>query len=175
MGLGLIGRHLYHLALENDDLEIVAVADIGKPEVLQYLLKSDGIDEPPSELRNNYLINEKFRTRMLQLARPGEVPWDVLGVDCIIDATGRYRLREHMEAHVRAGAGRVLFASFPAEPLGRIVISGIKQSGALRDDRVLSPGSATSNPFALLLHALDRALGVDCAVMTTGHAHKSDQ
>jgi glyceraldehyde 3-phosphate dehydrogenase len=77
MGLGLIGRHLYHLALESDDSEIVAVADIGKPEILQYLLKSDGVEEPTSELRDNYLINEKFRTRMLQLARPGEVPWDV--------------------------------------------------------------------------------------------------
>ena len=80
MGLGLIGRHLYHLALESDDSEIVAVADIGKPEILQYLLKSDGVEEPTSELRDNYLINEKFRTRMLQLARPGEVPWPAGGL-----------------------------------------------------------------------------------------------
>ncbi|MBI2229340.1 MAG: glyceraldehyde-3-phosphate dehydrogenase, partial [Deltaproteobacteria bacterium] len=102
MGLGQIGRHLYHLALESDDCEIVAVADIGKPEILQYLLKSDGVEEPTSELRDNYLINEQFRTRMLQLARPGEVPWDVLNVDCVVDATGRYRRRQDMEAHLRA-------------------------------------------------------------------------
>lgn len=175
MGLGLIGRHLYHLALENDDLEIVAVADIGKPEILQYLLKSDGVDEPPSELRDNYLINEKFQTRMLQLARPGEVPWDVLGVDCIIDATGRYRLREHMEAHLRAGARRVVLASLPAEPIDRVVIPGINESSAVRNDRLVSAGSATTNAFALLLHALDRALGVECASMTTVHAYTSDQ
>jgi glyceraldehyde 3-phosphate dehydrogenase (phosphorylating) len=175
MGLGLIGRHLYHLALENDDLEIVAVADIGKPEVLQYLLKSDGVDEPPSELRDNYLINEKFRTRMLQLARPGEVPWDVLGVDCIIDATGRYRRREHMEAHLRAGAGRVILASLPAEPIDRVVIPGINERSAVRNDKLISAGSATTNAFALLLQALDRALGVDCASMTTVHAYTSDQ
>lgn len=175
MGLGLIGRHLYHLALENDDLEIVAVADIGKPEIIQYLLNSDGVDEPPCELRDNYLINEKFRTRMLQLAKPGEVPWDVLGVHCIIDATGRYRRREHMEAHLRAGAGRVILASLPAEPIDRIVISGINEGSAVSSDKLISAGSATTNAFALLLHSLDQALGVDCASMTTVHAYTSDQ
>ncbi|HME60787.1 MAG TPA: glyceraldehyde 3-phosphate dehydrogenase NAD-binding domain-containing protein, partial [Candidatus Binatia bacterium] len=63
MGLGQIGRHLYHLALESDDIEIVAVADIGKPEIIEYLLKSDGVDEPSCKLYDNYLINTKFRTR----------------------------------------------------------------------------------------------------------------
>lgn len=175
MGLGQIGRQIYHLALENDDIEIAAVADIGKPEIIQYLLKSDGVDEPPSEFRDNYLINKKFRTRMLQLARPGEVPWDVLGVDCIVDATGRYRRREHMEAHLRAGAGRVILASLPAEPIDRIVIPGINESSAVSQDKLVSAGSATTNAFALLLQSLDQALGVECASMTTVHCYTSDQ
>ena len=175
MGLGQIGRQIYHLALENDDIEIAAVADIGKPEIIQYLLKSDGVDEPPCEFRDNYLINKKFRTRMLQLARPGEVPWDVLGVDCIVDATGRYRRREHMEAHLRAGAGRVILASLPAEPIDRIVIPGINESSALSHDKLVSAGSATTNAFALLLQSLDQALGVECASMTTVHCYTSDQ
>jgi glyceraldehyde-3-phosphate dehydrogenase/erythrose-4-phosphate dehydrogenase len=82
MGLGQIGRHLYHLARETDDIEIVAVADIGKPEIIQYLLSSDGVDddigkpeiiqyllssdgvdEPPCELQDNYLINESEGSR----------------------------------------------------------------------------------------------------------------
>src|ERR1051325_9588459 len=91
MGLGQIGRQLYHLALERDDVEIVAGADIGKPEIIEYLLRSDGVDEPSCRLQDNYLINEKFRTRMLQLARPEEVPWDVIGVDCVVDAPRRCR------------------------------------------------------------------------------------
>jgi len=175
MGLGLIGRHLYHLALESNDAEIVAVADIGKPEILQYLLKSDGVEEPTSELRDNYLVNEKFRTRMLQLARPGEVPWDVLNVDCVVDATGRYRRRQDMEAHLRAGAGRVILTALPAEPVDRIVIPGINESSAASADKMISAGSATTNAFALALRSLDRALGVDYASMTTVHAYSSDQ
>jgi glyceraldehyde 3-phosphate dehydrogenase len=175
MGLGQIGRQLYHLALENDDVEIAAIADIGKPEIIEYLLKSDGVDEPPCELRDNYLINKKFRARMLQLARPGEVPWDVLGVDCIVDATGRYRRREHMESHLRAGAGRVILASLPAEPIDRILIPGINESSAVSTDKLISAGSATTNAFALLLHSIDQALGVECASMTTVHCYTSDQ
>ena len=175
MGLGQIGRHLYHVALEGEDVEIVAVADIGKPEVLEYLLRSDGIEEPACKLQNNYLINEKFRTRMLQIARPEEVPWDVLNVDCVVDATGRYRRRRDMEAHLRAGAPRVILASLPAEPIDRIVIPGINEAAASSADRMISAGSATTNAFALLLHSLDRALGVDCASMTTVHAYSSDQ
>lgn len=175
MGLGQIGRHLYHLALENEDIEIAAVADIGKPEIIHYLLKSDGLDEPSCELRDNYLVNEKFRTRMLQLARPGDVPWDLLGVDCVVDATGRYRRRKDMEAHLRAGAGRVILASLPAEPIDRVVIPGINEASAVSEDRLISAGSATTNALALLLQSLDKALGVDCASMTTVHAFTSDQ
>ena len=175
MGLGQIGRHLYHLALEKDDIEIVAVADIGKPEIIQYLLSSDGVDEPSCELHDNYLINEKFRTRMLQLARPEEVPWDVLNVHCVIDATGRYRGRQDMEAHLRAGAGRVILASLPAESIDRIVVPGINEGSAAATDKMISAGSATTNAFALLLQSLDQALGVDCASMTTVHAYSSDQ
>ena len=175
MGLGQIGRHLYHLALENDDIEIPAVADIGKPEIIHYLLKSDGLDGPRYELRDNYLVNEKFRTRMLQLARPGDVPWDVFGVDCVIDATGRYRRREYLEAHLRTGAGRVILASLPADPVDRVVIPGISEGSAVSEDRLISAGSATTNALALLLQTLDKALGVDCASMTTVHAYSSDQ
>ncbi len=175
MGLGLIGRHLYHLVLEDDDIEIAVVADIAKPEILYYLLNSNSLDGPCCELRGNYLINEKFRTRMLQLARPGDVPWDVLGVDCVIDATGRYRRREYLEAHLRTGAGRVILASLPTDPVDRVVIPGINEGSAVREDRLISAGSATTNAFALVLHSLDKALGVDCASMTTVHAYSSDQ
>ena len=175
MGLGQIGRHLYHLALENDDIEIVAVADIGKPEIIEYLLKSDGMEEPSCELQDNYLISEKFRTRMLQLARPEEVPWDVMNVDCVVDATGRYRRRRDMEAHLRAGAKRVILASLPAESIDRIVIPGINEVQATRTDKMISAGSATTNAFALLLQSLDQTLGVDCASLTTVHAYSSDQ
>jgi glyceraldehyde 3-phosphate dehydrogenase len=175
MGLGQIGRHLYRLAMESDDLEIVAVADIAKAEILHYLFQSEHADGPRCELDGNYLINEKFRTRMLQIARPGEVPWDVLGVDCVIDATGRYRRREYLETHLRTGARRVFLASLPADAIDRVIIPGINEASAASRDTLVSAGSATTNALALVLHTLDQALGVDWASMTTVHAYSSDQ
>jgi glyceraldehyde 3-phosphate dehydrogenase len=175
MGLGQIGRHLYRLALESDDLEITAVADIGKPEILHYLLRSEDADGPRCELEGNYLVNDKFRTRMLQIAKPGEVPWDVLGVDSVIDSTGRYRRREYLETHLRTGARRVYLASLPADAVDRVIIPGINEASAASGDRLVSAGSATTNALALVLHTLDRALGVDWASMTTVHAYSSDQ
>jgi len=175
MGLGQIGRHLYHLALETDDIEIVAVADIGKPDIIEYLLNSDVREKRRCKLRDNYLINDKFQTRMLQLARPEEVPWDMMAVDCVVDATGRYRHRRDMEGHLRAGAKRVILASLPADPVDRVVIPGLNQRQAEASDKMVSAGSATTNAFALLLQTLDEALGVECASMTTVHAYSSDQ
>ena len=159
MGLGQIGRHLYQLAAESDDIEIVAVADIGKPEILHYLLKSDNADAPQCELHDNYLVNNKFRTRMLQIAKPGDVPWDIFGVDCVIDATGRYRRREYLETHLQAGAGRVILASLPAESIDRVLVPGINEASAVSGDRLISAGSATTNALALILYFLDAALG----------------
>jgi len=175
MGLGQIGRQLYHLALEKDDIEIVAVADIGKPEIIEYLLQSDGMEEPSCKLQNNYLTNKKFRTRMFQLARPEEVPWDIMNVDGVVDATGRYRRRRDIEGHLRAGAKRVILASLPAEPIDRIVIPGINEGNAAGADKMISAGSATTNAFAILLQSLDQSLGVDYASLTTVHAYSSDQ
>jgi len=174
MGLGQIGRHLYQLAAESDDLEIVAIADIGKPEILHYLLKSD-TDAAQCELHDNYLVNEKFRTRMLQIAKPGDVPWEVFGVDCVIDATGRYRRREYLETHLQSGARRVILASLPADPIDRVVVPGINEASAVSADKLISAGSATTNALALILYFVDEALGIDCASMTTVHAYSSDQ
>src|SRR5258706_6663687 len=154
MGLGQIGRHLYQLAAESDDIEIVAAADIGKPEILHYLLKSDAADAPPCELHDNYLVNPKFRTRMLQIAKPGDVPWEVFGVDCVIDATGRYRRREYLETHLQAGAGRVILASLPAEPIDRVLVTGINEASAVSSDRLISAGLATPHGPGRLLRFL---------------------
>ena len=175
MGLGQIGRLLHRLALESDDVEIVAAADIGKPEIIEYLLKSDGMDGPACKLEDNYLVTDKFCTRMLQLARPEDVPWDVVQVDCVVDATGRYRERRDIEGHLRAGAPRVVLTSLPADPLDRIVIPGVNEGEARVTDKSISAGSATTNAFALLLQSLDQSLGVECASLTTVHAYSSDQ
>jgi len=175
IGLGQIGRQIFRLAAAAPDLEVVAVADIGKPEVLRYLLETTGEDAFPCRLEGNFLHGPAVSARMLQLAMPGDVPWDAFGVDCVIDATGRYRHREHAERHLEAGAGRLIYATLSDGQPDRLLVPGINDAEASALDRIVSAGSPTTNALALLLDALDRGFGVEYAGMTTIHAYTSDQ
>jgi glyceraldehyde 3-phosphate dehydrogenase len=174
MGLGQIGRQIYRLAAAAPDLDVVAVADIGKPAVLQYLLETGADDGFSCRVEGNFLRGEGFSTRMLQLVAAGDVPWDAFGVDCVIDATGRYRNRAHAELQLAAGGRRVIYATL-AEAVDRVLVPGLNEAEATADDRVVSAGSPTTNALALLLDALDRGLGVEYAAMTSIHAYTSDQ
>ena len=100
MGFGQTGRQIYELASRSDDVEVVAIADIGQPEILYYLLEAE-VEEPQRhELQGNFLVNPRFRSRLMQIDRPLEMPWDIFAVDIVIDATGKFRERQHMEAHL---------------------------------------------------------------------------
>jgi glyceraldehyde 3-phosphate dehydrogenase len=175
MGLGQIGRQIFRLAAAAEDLDVVAVADIGKPDVLRYLLESSRDESFACRLEGNHLRGEGFCARMLQLVAPGDVPWDAFGVDCVIDVTGRYRQRAHAMRQLAAGGQRVIYGTLTAEAPDRLLVPGINDAAASAADRMVSAGSPTTNALALLLDALDRAFGIDYATMTTIHAYSSDQ
>lgn len=175
MGFGQIGRQLYHLAAASEDLQIVAVSDIGAPDVLHYLLSTDSGEPGGCELRGNYLVNDRFQTRMMQADRPGEVPWDVFDVDIVIDATNRFKSALHMQAHLDSGAPRVLISQLPEEKIDRVVLVGLNDDSVDGGDRMISAGSATTSALALALKIVDDAIGVEAASMTTVHAYSSDQ
>ena len=176
MGFGQIGRHLYRLALESDDVEISAICEIGDPTIIHYLLEMEGIDGIDCRLQGNYLTNSRFSTRMLPAARPAEVPWDVFDVDFVVDATRVHNKVEDMQAHLDAGAGRVLISMLPDSSIDRIVMPGINLNSISLSDRMICAGSATTGALAILLHTLDSAgLTIDMAFMTTVHAYTSDQ
>ncbi len=175
MGFGNIGRHLYHLAAESDDLEVVAVSDVAAPDVLHYLLKTDAVPGENCLLENRYLINSKFKTRILNCATPDLVPWDAFDVDFVVDATHLFNTPEHMQAHLDNGAQRVIIAALPDNAIDRLVIPGINIKSIQTSDRMISAGSATTDALAMLLNSLDQALGIQYASMTSIHAYSSDQ
>ena len=175
MGFGQTGRQLYDLASAQDDVEIVALADIGKPQILQYLLQSEVANPDRYALEGNYLVGPGGRARLLSTDRPAEMPWDILGVDLVIEATGRYRSREDLCAHIAGGAPRVLLRTLPLDGIDRIVIPGINDAGISADDRLISAGSPTTSALCLLLHILSQHLAIECGSATTVHAYTSDQ
>lgn len=175
MGFGQIGRQIFDLASRSEDMEVVAIADVGKPEILHYLLSSEASESQRHELQGNFLVNPRFRARLMQIDRPEEMPWDVFAVDIVIDATGKFRDRQSMEAHLANGAPRVLLRSLPLDHIDRIVVPGINTSEAQAADRMISGGSPTTSALCLLLHCLSEKFAIECGSMTTVHAFTSDQ
>ena len=175
MGFGQTGRQIYELASHSNDVEVVAVADIGKPEILHYLLCSE-VEEPERhQLQGNFLVNPNFRARLMSIDSPAEMPWDIFGVDMVIDSTGKFRDQVHMQDHLDNGAPRVLLRTLPADHIDRIVIPGINEDTITAGDRMVSAGSATTTALCLLLNALSTKFAIECGSMTTVHAFTSDQ
>jgi len=175
MGFGQTGRQIYDLASQSDDVEVVAIADIAKPEILHYLLGAETTEPARHELQGNFLVNPRFRSRLMQIDLPAEMPWDVFDVDMVIDSTGKYRETRYMQDHLNNGARRVLLRTLPADGIDRIVIPGINEAGAQAADCMISAGSATTTALCLLLHVLSGTFKIECGSMTSIHSYTSDQ
>ncbi|MFT5481679.1 MAG: glyceraldehyde 3-phosphate dehydrogenase [Halieaceae bacterium] len=175
MGFGQTGRQIYELASRSDDFEIVAIADIGDPKILHYLLCSEIKNNQRHRLEGNFLTNERFSSRLIPIDRPAEMPWDVFGVDIVIDATGKYREASYMNDHLSNGAPRVLLRTLPVDSIDRIVIPGLNGDSIQATDRMISAASGTTSALCLLLNILSAEFAIECASMTTIHSYTSDQ
>ena len=186
MGFGRIGRQLYRLAQDQDRFEVVAVSDIGRPEILHHLLTKTLRRKERVTLEGNYLVGEGGnRTRLMPANHPTEIPWDVFGVDIVIDATGRFRTRRELAPHLDNGARRVISSTLPdsvmdgnvmdGNGMDRVVVYGVNHHEAAAEDRIVSAGSATTTAAALALKTLTEAYAVDQASMTSVHEYTSDQ
>lgn len=175
MGFGRIGRQVYELASRSDDIEVVAIADKGRPDILHYLLSAETPTPANFTLQGKNLVNPRFSSRMSQVDNPGEVPWDIFDVDVVVDCTGIFRDAASMQAQLDNGARRVLLRTLPTDAIDRIVIPGINSHMIDISDRMISAGSATTNALCLLLHIVSQQLAIDCVSMTTLHSYTSDQ
>jgi len=175
MGFGQTGRQLYDLAADADDLQVIAIADVGKPDILQYLLQSESAQPERFGLDGNFLTTPNQRTRLMCIDTPREMPWDIFGVDMVIDATGVYGSEEDMQAHIAGGAPRVMIRTLPQDNVDRIVIPGINSDTIDVRDRMISAGSATTTALCLLLKILGDAFVIEAGNMTTVHAYTADQ
>lgn len=175
MGFGHIGRQLYKLCSDDDRFDVVAVSDIGRPDILCHLLDVTMGHTGEIRLEGNYLVGKHARTRLMPADRPNEIPWDVFDVDVVIDATGRFRTAGELEPHLANGAPRVITSTVPLDTIDRVILFGINEKDARADDRIVSAGSGSTTATALTLGLLGEHFNIDHATMTSVHAYTSDQ
>ena len=175
MGFGEIPRHIYRLCLEDNLIEVVAISEIGKPEILHYLLVAETKGSIDVQLDGNFLVSKNGKARFVHGIEPGDVPWDIFNVDFIVDSTGKYKSRSDMQRHINAGAKKVILSNLPNEKIDRIVVMGVNEHTIKTSDKLISAGSATTNATAIMLKIFEENFGVDYAMLTTVHSYTSDQ
>jgi glyceraldehyde 3-phosphate dehydrogenase len=177
-GFGRIGRSVFRILSGRDDVEVVAINDLFDNRALAYLLQYDtvmGRFEGTIELGDDTMTVNGRPVLMLAVADPAALPWRRLEVDAVIEATGRFRTRAAAEAHLQAGAHRVILTVPPKDEVDAIVVMGVNDGDLRKEHKVISNASCTTNCLAPLAKVLDEAFGIEKGFMTTVHAYTNDQ
>jgi glyceraldehyde 3-phosphate dehydrogenase len=178
MGFGRIGRNVFRILHDHDDMEIVAIVDIAEPAALEYLLRFDTVHgrfEEPVWVKGDALYTRGRAIKLLQAKAPGDVDWAALGVDIVVEATGQYRTRAVLQKHLDKGAKRVVLTVPPRDEVDALVVMGVNDHVLGPDSRIVSNASCTANALAPICKILDDAFGIERGFMTTVHAYTNDQ
>ncbi|MFK4483876.1 type I glyceraldehyde-3-phosphate dehydrogenase [Curtobacterium sp. AB7] len=179
-GFGRIGRNTLRalLARGGDDLEVVAVNDLTAPDTLAHLFRYDSALGPfdgTVEVDGDTLVIDGRRVRVLASTSPADLPWVELGVEVVLESTGRFTARDAAAGHLTAGARRVLISA-PATGADATIAYGVNSDTFDPNvHTVISNASCTTNALAPLASVLDDLAGIEHGFMTTVHAYTQEQ
>jgi glyceraldehyde 3-phosphate dehydrogenase len=179
-GFGRIGRLVYRAAMGNPKLDIVAVNDITDAKTLAHLLKYDsvhGVLNSEIKAEGNFIVVDGKKTEVFAEKEPSALPWGKLGVELVVESTGKFMTGVDAKKHIAGGAKKVLLSA-PAKksdaPVLTIVL-GVNQEKYDPKAEVLSIGSCTTNCLAPVVKVLNDNFGIVRGIMTTIHAYTNDQ
>ena len=178
-GFGRTGRSLLRAVLTlHPELEVVAINDLGAPPALARLFARDSVHGQFPEsvvIDGDVMIVGDRRITMLAQAQAKELPWRELGIDVVIESTGKYTKREKATEHLVAGATRVVISAPAQDPDATLVMGINEDTFDPRKHFIISNASCTTNCLAPLVKVLDDAFGIENGFMTTVHAYTDDQ
>jgi len=177
-GFGRIGRNFFRAAYKDPSLQIVAVNDITDAKTLAHLLKYDSVHgrfEASVEVKENAIVVNGKEIQVLACKDAADLPWGKLGVEIVIESTGRYTDREGAGKHLAAGAKRVIISA-PAKGEDATFVMGVNEKTFDPSKHfILSNASCTTNCLAPVAKVLLDTFGIERGLMTTIHAYTNDQ
>lgn len=177
-GFGRIGRMVFRKAIQDPDLEVVAINATYPAETLAHLIKYDSVQGffPANiEVEEKALIVNGKRVQLLATRDPLELPWGELGVDVVIEATGKFRDREGASKHLASGAKKVIITA-PGKDEDVTIVMGVNEAVYNpAEHHIISNASCTTNCLAPVVKVLDEKFGIEYGLMTTVHAYTNDQ
>lgn len=175
-GFGRIGRNLFRLLLNNTEIEVVAVNDLADTKTLGHLLKYDSIH---GVLNEDITVGEKeiivagTSVKFSSEATIDSILWGDL--DFVIECTGKFKSKEQLQKHLKAGAKKVILSVPPLGDDIKTVVLGVNDGILNKDDLIISNASCTTNNAAPMLKVINELCGIEQAYITTVHSYTTDQ
>ena len=180
-GYGRIGRNILKALFEShrtNELEIVAINDLGDAESNAYLTQYDsahGTFPFEVEAKDDALIIDGKEIKVFAERDPEQLPWADLGVEAVLECTGFFRTKELAGKHLTAGAKKVIISAPAGSEVDATIVYGVNHNILSKDDQIISNASCTTNCLAPLVKPIHEAIGVESGIMTTIHAYTNDQ
>ncbi|QDX00592.1 glyceraldehyde-3-phosphate dehydrogenase [Staphylococcus chromogenes] len=178
-GLGRIGRMVLRIALNREDIEVVAINASYPPETIAHLIKYDtthGRFNKEVQPTENGIIVEGKTIKLVSDRNPENLPWKDLGIDVVIEATGKFNHGDKADAHIKAGAKKVLLTGPSKGGHVQTIVKGVNDQALNVDEYdIFSNASCTTNCLAPVAKVLNDKFGIENGLMTTVHAVTNDQ
>jgi len=179
-GFGRIGRNVFKVLERRNDVEIVAINDLTAPATLAHLLKYDsvfGVFDGSVEAKEQSIVVNNREYKIFAEKDPTQLPWKELGIDIVLECTGKFRDREGLMKHIQAGAKKVIISA-PASKGTDVDITvaiGVNDDKLTKDHILISNASCTTNCLAPVVKVLHENFGIEYGFMNTIHAYTNDQ
>lgn len=177
-GFGRIGRNAFKLAFDRSDLDVVAINDLTDTKTLAYLLKHDsnyGTYKHDVSYDDDGIIVNGEHVKVTAEKDPAALPWGDLGVEMVIESTGRFTDKESAELHIKAGAKRVVISGPTKSDGVDTIVLGANEDEIEGASKVISNASCTTNSLGAVMAVLDAEFGVQKSLLTTVHSYTASQ
>ena len=177
-GFGRIGREVFRVAFTNPEVEVIAINDLSPATALAHLLKYDSIhgtyDHEVSAYEEGIVVDGK-KIKVYSQTDPATLPWGELGVDIVVESTGRFTEADKAAAHLKAGAKKVIISA-PAKKEDITIVMGVNEDQYdPAKHNIISNASCTTNCLAPFTKVLLEKFGIESGLMTTVHSYTNDQ
>ena len=177
-GFGRIGRLTFRQMFGDSDYEIVAINDLTSPEMLAHLLKYDSAQKRYEghdiKALDDAIIVDGKEIKIYKESDPNNLPWGELDIDVVFECTGFFTSKDKAQAHINAGAKKVIISA-PAGDNLKTIVYGVNENTLDSSDSIISAASCTTNCLAPMAYNLNKLYPIKSGIMTTVHAYTGDQ
>ena len=177
-GFGRIGRTVFRILSDRNDIEVAGINDLFENQQLVYLLKYDSVMGVfPKEVTadDEYMYVDGRKIAMTAEKDPSQIPWGDLGVDIVIESTGVFTKKEALQKHLEGGAKKVILTVPAKDEIDATIVVGVNDDTLKPEHRLVSNASCTTNCLAPIAKILHERFGIEEGFITTVHAYTNDQ